>query len=144
MKHCINGTVWHAQKNIYPCRPQLSTKAKEIAVQLGVSNFEGTNRWLEKWKRHYNVRKVAVSGESGDVSGVTVSAWKERLPEIQSGYNKKNVYNLDERGCFWKALPQQGFAEKGKQCRGDKKSKQCFTIAFMVNTAGEKEKPVVI
>lgn len=131
-------------KNIYPCGPQLSTKAKEIAARLGVPNFEGTNGWLEKWKRRYNVQKVTVSGESGDVSGVTVSAWKERLPEILRGYDKKNVYNLDETGCFWKALPQQGFAVKGKECRGGKKSKQRFTIAFMVNAAGEKEKPVVI
>ena len=87
-------------KNIYPCGPQLSTKAKEIAARLGVPNFEGTNGWLEKWKRRYNVQKVTVSGESGDVSGVTVSAWKERLPEILRGYDKKNVYNLDETGCF--------------------------------------------
>ena len=108
------------------------------------SNFKGTNGWLERWKRRYNVQKVAVSGESGDVSGVTVSAWKERLPEILREYDKKNLYNLDETGCFWKALPQQGFAEKGKQCRGGKKSKRRFTIAFMVNAAGEKVKPVVI
>ena len=67
-----------------------------------------------------------------------MSVWKERLPEILRGYDKKNVYNLDETGCFWKALSQQGFAEKGKQCRGGKKNKQCFMIAFMVNAAGKK------
>ena len=72
-----------------------------------------------------------------------LTSLKERLPEILRGYDKKNVYNLDETGCFWKALPQQGFAEKGKQCRGGKKSKR-FTTASMVNAAGEKEKPVVI
>ena len=37
---------------------------------------------------------------SGDVSGVTACAWKERLPEILRGYDKKKVYNLDEIGCF--------------------------------------------
>ena len=104
-------------KNIYPCGPQLSTKAKEIAARLGVPNFEGTNGWLEKWKRRYNVRKVTVSGESGDVSGVTVSAWKVRLPEILRGYDKKNVYNLDETGCFWKALPQQGKENSAEEAR---------------------------
>lgn len=131
-------------KNIYPCGPQLCAKAKEIAVRLGVSNFEGTNGWLEKWKTRYNVKKVAISGESGDVSGATVSAWKERLPEILRGYSKKDVYNIDETGCFWRALPTHGFAERGKQCSGGKKSKQRFTIAFLVNAAGEKEKPIVI
>lgn len=109
-------------KNIYPCGPQLCAKVKEIAARLGVSNFEGTNGWLEKWKICYNVKKVAISGESGDVSGATVSSWKERLPEILRGYSKKDVYNLDETGCFWRALPTHGFAEKGKRCPGGKKS----------------------
>ena len=54
-------------KNIYPCGPQLAAKAKEIATRLGLPNFEGTNGWLNKWKRRYNVHKIAVSGESGDV-----------------------------------------------------------------------------
>ena len=117
-------------KNIYPCGPQLCTKAKEITARLGVSNFEGTNGWLEKWKICYHVKKLAISGESGDVSGVTESIWKERLPEILKDYSRENVYNLDETGCFCRALPTHGFAEKGLQCSGDKKSKQCFTIAF--------------
>lgn len=41
----------------------------------------------------------------GDVSGVTVSSWKEGLPEIVRGYDKKNIY---ETGCFWRALPKVG------------------------------------
>ena len=58
-------------KNIYPCGPQLVAKVKDIAIRLGVPNFEGTfegtNGWLDKWKRRYNVHKIAVSGESGDI-----------------------------------------------------------------------------
>ena len=50
---------------------------------------------------------------------------------------------MDESGCF-KALPDKGLVEKGKQAKGDKKSKQRLTVAFFVNAAGEKvEKPVV-
>ena len=69
---------------------------------------------------------------------------KERLPEILRGYEEKNIYNLDETGCFWRALPDHGLAQKGKQCKGGKKSKQRFTIAFLVNTAGVKETPIVV
>lgn len=131
-------------KNIYPCGPQLCAKGKEIATRLGISDFKGSNGWLESWKSRYNVKKVAISGESGDVSGATVSSWKERLPEILRGYSKKDVYNLDETACFWRALPATGFGEKGKKCAGGKKSKQRFTIAFIVNAVGDKEKPIVI
>lgn len=66
------------------------------------------------------------------------------MPEILEGYDKEDVYNLDETGCFWRALPTSGFGEKGKKCKGGKKSKLKFTIAFLVNAAGEKETPIVI
>ena len=83
----------------------------------------------------------AICGESGDVSGATVFSWKERLPEIVRGYDKKNIYNLDETGCFWRVLPERGFVEKGKQCTGGKLR---LTIAFLVNASGEKEQPIVL
>ena len=60
-------------------------------------------------------------------------------------YDENNIFNMDETGCFWKALPEKGFAEKGKVCKGGKKSKLRLTIAFFVNACGEKEfKPVVV
>ncbi len=126
-------------KNIYPDGPQLTQKAKDIAVQLEKPGFKGTNGWLEKWKKRYNIRQVTIQGESGDVSGVTIQSWKERLPEILKEYRKEDIYNLDETGCFWRALPEKGFGEKGKKCRGGKKSKQRVTIAFLVNAAGVKK-----
>ena len=42
---------------------------------------------------------------------------------------------------FWWALPDSGFGERGKNCKGGEKSKH---IAFMVSTSGTKEKPIVI
>ena len=45
---------------------------------------------------------------------------------------------MDESGCFFKALPDKGLVEKGKEAKGGKKSKQRFTIASFVNAAGEK------
>ena len=44
---------------------------------------------------------------------------------------------------FFKALPDKGLVEKGKEAKGGKKSKQRFTIAYFVNAAGEKiDEPV--
>ena len=88
MKLCIGGTPLHARKKICPSDPQLIVKAKVIAAQLSKPNFKGSNGWFEKWKKKYNIRQVAVCGESGDVHGETVDSWKERLQEILSGYSK--------------------------------------------------------
>ena len=131
-------------KNIYPSGPQLIAKAKEIATRLGIDGFEGSSGWLTKWKGRYNIKKIRVSGESGDVSGATISSWKERLPVLLQGYKAEDIFNLDETGCFWRALPESGFGERGKKHSGGKKSKKRITIAFLVSATGAKETPVVI
>lgn len=92
-------------KNIYPDGTQLILKAKEIANRIDVHKLKGSNGWLEKWKLRYNIRQMTICRECGDVSGDTVTSWKERLPEILSGYSKADIWNLDETGYFWKALP---------------------------------------
>ncbi len=101
-------------KNIYLAGPQLIEKAKHIADVLGKPEFKGSNGWLTKWKNRYNIKKVRICGESGDVCGETVQSWKERLPEILRGYSKEDIWNIDETGVFWRALPETGFGQKGR------------------------------
>ena len=117
-------------KNTYPSGPQLIAKANEIPVCFGKPKFEGSSGWLSKWKKRYNVKRVTVCGESGDVSGDTITSWKERLPKVLRGYDKENIFNLDETGCFWKALPDRGFGEKRKQCKGGKKASKDLRLLF--------------
>ena len=88
-------------------------QARQTAKQLGVANFKGTNTWLEKWKKCHNVKQMPICGESGDVQEQTFMSWKKRLPEILWGYKKEDIYNLDETGCFWRALPDCRFVKKG-------------------------------
>lgn len=125
-------------KNIYPGGTQLTEKAKDIAKRLGKSDFKGSRGWLDKWKKRYNVKRLSTNE---DVRGETVDSWKERLPEIIQGYAKEDIWNMDEAGVFWRALPELGFGQKGKQCEGDDLR---MTVAFFVTAAGTKEKPVLI
>ena len=73
-----------------------------------------------------------------------MDSWKELLPELVRGYSAENVWNLDETGWFWRALPEHGFGKKGVQCKEGKKAKQRFTICLISNAAGGKEVASVI
>ena len=50
-----------------------------------------------------------------------VELWKALLLELLQGYSSNNIYNLDETGCFWRALPESSLEIKGVQCHGGKK-----------------------
>ena len=102
-------------KNIYPVGPQLCEKAKEIAEHLQFTSFKASNGWLDRWKKQYNIKQVKIHGESGEVSGATVESWKERIPELLQEYASENIWNLNETGCFWWALPNHGFSKKGSE-----------------------------
>ena len=54
------------------------------------------------------------------------------------GYKAENIWNTDETGCFYRALPEKSLADRSKTCRGGKKAKECLTISFFVNAIGEK------
>lgn len=47
---------------------------------------------------------------------------EECLPEILEGYTVEDIWNMDETGIFWRALPDRGFGQKGSQCKGGEKA----------------------
>ncbi len=60
-------------------------------------------------------------------------SWKERIPEIVGGYAPSDIWNLDETGCFWRALPEKGFGKKTQQCQGGKKSKHIEQLLLLLS-----------
>lgn len=87
---------------------------------------------------------MTVSGECGDVRDETVSGWKERLKTLMIGYKPEDIWNTDETGCFYRALPEKTLSDKKKECRGGKKAKERLTVAFFVSATGEKIPAIVI
>ena len=129
MKHCgkrsrksefsvINEQLYEwfqlaTSRHIYPDGKILKEKALEIAGRLGMDEeFKASNGWLSKWKERYNISQRTISGESGDVSNETVESWLERLPSILEGYSSQDIWNCDETGLFWKALPETVLLKK--------------------------------
>ena len=76
---------------------------------MGSTEFKASNGWLQIWKQRYNTKQVSICGESSDVRVDAVTSRKDSPP---SGNAQHNIWNLNETGLFWKALPNKGFAEK--------------------------------
>ena len=112
----------------------LQEEASAIAARLrSYPDFKVSSSWLEHWKNQYSIKQWAVEGKSGQVHTETVTSWMERSRELCKGYSTEDIWNEDETGCFFQALP-----EEGHRC------KLRMTVAFLTNANGDKEEPIVI
>ena len=112
---------------IYVNGPLLKEEAMSIKQSLNLPELDGfkaSEGWLDKWKLSHSIKEKQISGESLDVSQTTMESWMERIKELCKGYDQRDILNLGESGCFFKALPAKGLAQKGKKIKGGKKSKQ--------------------
>ena len=65
--------------------------------------------------------------------------WNEtNLPTILSKYELKNIFNADEFGLFYKALPTKSMHYKNERCSGGKHSKVRLTGLAAANAVGDK------
>ena len=146
----INEAVyrWYClarERNVPVTGPLLQEEALLLAKELDPNtSFKASNGWLDSFKKRHNIKCMKVSGECADVSEETVTSWFERVQVLTSGYEPQNIWNEDETGCFYRALPDKSLSDKKKECRGGKKAKERITIAFFANASGGKEPPIVI
>ena len=98
--------------------PYIQQKALELAERYDQANFKASNGWLQRFKERHNISSAVISGVKGCVDNIVVDDWKERLPDLISGYKPGDIYNMDETGLFYRALPDRTLAVKGQECTG--------------------------
>ena len=145
----VNDAVWEWFKKKTEQRtpvdgPIIQEFAMKAAEKLGYPEFKASSGWLTRFKERNNLSQHKLCGESADVPEATVYSWKERLGSIISGYAMQDIWNMDETGCFYRALPDKSLSEKAKKCKGGKKSKERSTVAFFVSATGERRKPYIL
>lgn len=67
---------------------------------------------------------------------------EEKISEICSGY-EKIMFNCDETGLFFRAIPLKQWLKNGK-CTREKIPKRRLTVVLCINMMDEFEKPVII
>ena len=76
---------------------------KRKIKQSELTTFTASNGWLEKFKKTYGVRDTRITGEADDITQMAIQSWIERLPELTSGYELRNIWNMGELGLIFKA-----------------------------------------
>eukprot|EP00794_Sanderia_malayensis_P001774 gene1774-biopygen1618 len=117
----------------------LKNKGLEFATSLHLPDFRASDGWLDRWKARHNVTFRYVSGEEKSCTQEMTAPWEETyLPTILSRYELKNIFNADEFGLFYKALPTKTLHYKNERCSGGKNSKERLTGLTAANAIGEK------
>ena len=117
----------------------IKEKALSLAKSLELTDFRASDGWLDKWKQRHNVTFKAVPGEGNAITPEMTASWSETyLPTILSKYELKDIYNADEVGLFYQALPDKSLHYKGERCNGGKHSKVRLTELAAGNATGEK------
>ena len=115
---------------------------------MGYDNFSAIERWFHRWKVRYGLGWLGkVQGESKEADGKVANAWTENnVAELIEKYGPDDIYNADETGFYFRALPDSTYAEKSKKRfeRGVKVAKDRLIVLVHNNTAGSKSRLLVI
>lgn len=145
----LNDLVWQwfcvvRAKNMPISGPIIKEKSLQFAEELGLTDFKASNGWLDRWKARHSIKEFKVSGESAGVDSDVVENFKSRIPEIVGDYALDDVFNCDETGLYFRALPDKTLSVKGTSSKGTKVSKDRITVMFACSASGEKLKPLII
>jgi len=123
-------------------RAHIQMRAQYEAHLRGLTNFRASNGWFLNWRKRNGIGKsVRLYGEAGDVN---VSQFLEAINEMKEAlqdYDISNIFNMDETGLFYRAMPARTYLtvdEVRRTVRGTKalKAKDRVTILLCVNATG--------
>ena len=145
----INDHAWKwfcqmRQKNLPITGPLLKQIALDFAKQHKITAFKASEGWLTRFKSRHNIEFKHINGEAADVNMDTVEEWKTKLKDLTKNFDAADIFNADETGLFFRALPNKTLAERSKKCVGGKMSKERLTVMLCASFTGEKLKPLVI
>lgn len=131
-------------KNLPVSGKLLQEKALLYSVEMNHDDYSASNGWLYRFQKRYNIKCSVLSGEGADVSSEVVEDWEKRLSHMCEGYALKDIFNADETGLFYRALPSRSLVAKGDMCKGGKQGKERMTVLLCASATGEKVRPLVI
>lgn len=117
--------------------PILLEKAQQFAIQLNIPDFKANPGWLQRWKKNENIQFRKRHGEAASADAESAINFKENIaPTLLARYSLDNIYNADETGLLYKALPNGSYSYGSTQMSGLKIPKDRITLLFITNASG--------
>lgn len=143
--------LWFVQKRcegIPLSGPIIKEKAIQFNQKLeGDTDFKASGGWLYKFKNRHGIRELNIEGEKMSAASTeTVEAFKAKFKQMveDMGLTRDQVYNADETGLNYKALPTRTLAYcSEKYAPGFKMQKQRITIMVCANASGNNRLPLL-
>ena len=141
----IDEVMWRwfslaRQANIPISGPILQEKVMQYAAALHKYDFKASNGWLQGFKDRHNICGGTLSGEAAAVDSASAEDRISRIPNLAQEYIPRDVFNMDETGLYYRALPDKSLKIRGESCKGGKRSKERLTVALCCNQLGEFKK----
>ncbi|KAI0994996.1 hypothetical protein K3495_g13185 [Podosphaera aphanis] len=78
----------------------IKAKAKKFSEQLGITEREFSNGWLQRFQQRNQLRCIKSHGESGSAE---TAGMEQAIPTLQNtiqDYQLSDIYNMDETGEY--------------------------------------------
>ena len=101
-----------------------------------------TNGWLCRWKARHGIKFKKCHGEKGDAAA---DQWKsDILPDLLREYTPCDIYNADETGIYFRAVPDGTLSFSTDRLSGRKKAKERVTALVCANMDGSDKRPLLV
>uniref|UniRef100_A0A1B6LJJ7 HTH CENPB-type domain-containing protein n=1 Tax=Graphocephala atropunctata TaxID=36148 RepID=A0A1B6LJJ7_9HEMI len=126
--------------------PIICEKATLFAEKMNsLGSFKASNGWLRNFKARQGIRELDLSGEKLSADPKAAENFIETFKIESASYDPEFVYNADETGLNWKALPKTTLASKRESSApGHKVSKDRVTTLNCGNSTGNHRLPLLM
>ena len=112
------------------------------------TEFSPSSGYLKAFKNRHGIRSLKIQGEQLSANDSSVRPFLDDFHKTleSEGYILEQIYNCDETGLYWRALPNRTMASiKENKANGFKISKEKVTFLLSSNASGSHRlKPLVI
>jgi len=99
-------------------------KVEDTAIKANHADFKATDGWFSRWKVKNRIVFTKLAREAAEADVTAEKHFMEQdLLEKMWAYQRKDIFNVNETGIYFRALPSTMYMKTKKGCKGFKTAK---------------------